>query len=365
LLSPAARAGSRVARYPPGALVVREGDAGGSAFILLGGRCEVTVHGHRLNVISPGELFGEIACLEGGTRTATVRADVECDVLELDGPTLRAALADSPAMLDRLLRALARRLRDISGREVAVRDEQHQLRRVLETLQPSLSRFADHSALAVEVRWEPLSVTSGDYYDVLELRPDCYLFALGDVMGHGAATTPILGMVRGQLHEAAAPGRHPHTLLAHLHRHMQRHGHPDVFMTLALLQLDLASRTAEYALAGPPSPLLWRDGQSRPIARQFGWTLGYPFGTQPFWSETLALAPGDVLLFYTDGLSDAARGPDPDKDALGTDGLCRLLTDVCGERTAGIADAIVDRVQQYRGAWPAEDDATAMAVRLR
>ncbi len=125
------------------------------------------------------------------------------------------------------------------------------------------------------------------------------------------------------------PGRT--RLLAHLHRHMQRHGHPDVFMTLMLLLLDVESSTAEFAVAGPPSPLLCRGGRSSPLTADFGWTLGYPFGGVPFHSENLALLSGDVLLFYTDGLSDAARGPDPERDSLGVDGLGTILADVCAD----------------------------------
>ena len=285
LLSSPVRAASRTRRFATGEVIVHEGEPGSSAFILLSGRCDVTVHGDILNVVGPGEFFGEIACLEGGTRTATVRAAAECDALELDGAALRAELGQSPALLEKFLRVIAHRVRDISRRETTVRDEQRELRRVLESLHPSLDRFRNHASLAVEVRWEPLSFASGDYYDVLELAPTRFLFALGDVMGHGAPTAPIVGLIRGQLHESATPNSRPHALLAHLHRHMQRHGHPDVFMTLMLLLLDVESSTAEFAVAGPPSPLLCRGGRSSPLTADFGWTLGYPFGGVPFRSE--------------------------------------------------------------------------------
>jgi serine phosphatase RsbU (regulator of sigma subunit) len=365
LLGSPLRAASRTRRYDSGEVIVREGDPGSNAFILLSGRCDVTVHGDTLNVIGPGEFFGEIACLEGGTRTATVRAAAECDVLELEGAVLRAELGRDPALLEKFLRAIAHRVRDISRRETTFRDEQRGLRRVLESLQPSLDRFRDHPSLAVEVRWQPLHFASGDYYDVLELAPGRFLFALGDVMGHGAPTTPIVGMIRSQLHESATADRPPHELLAHLHRHMQRHGHPDVFMTLTVLLLDLASSTAEFALAGPPSPLLCRGGRSVPLSADFGWTLGYPFGGVPFRTQSLCLSPGDVLLFYTDGLSDAARGPDPERERLGAEGLAGVLSDVCASGATGIADRVFEAVERYRAGWPVEDDATALVARMR
>ena len=82
--------------FPPGDTIVREGEPGSSAFILLSGSCDVTVHGDVLGVVSPGELFGDIACLEGGTRTATIRATSTSDVLEIAGDALRVELRRSP-----------------------------------------------------------------------------------------------------------------------------------------------------------------------------------------------------------------------------------------------------------------------------
>jgi serine phosphatase RsbU (regulator of sigma subunit) len=365
LLSPSVRARSRIRRYAPGQVIVREGDTGCHAFILLSGLCEVTVHGETLNRIGPGELFGEIACLEIGTRTATVRAAVDSDVLELPAEALRSELRRSPALLEKCLRTIAHRVRDISRRETTVRDEQRELRKVLENLQPSLDRFKNHPLLSVEVRWQPLTFASGDYYDVLEVSRDRFVFALGDVMGHGAPTTPTIGMIRGQLHEAATEENRPHELLAHLHRHMLRHGPPNVFMTLTLLTLDLNSLSAEFAVAGPPCPLLYRNGCCTPLTTQFGWTLGYPFGGISFQSESIPLAHGDTLFFYTDGLSDAARGPDLEHDTLGAEGLATILTNACAAGGAGIADAVCAGVEQYRAGWPVEDDATAFVVSVR
>jgi serine phosphatase RsbU (regulator of sigma subunit) len=365
LLSSSVRARSRIRRYAPGEVIVREGDTGCHAFILLSGLCEVTVHGETLNRIGPGELFGEIACLEMGTRTATVRAAVDSDVLELPAEALRSELRQSPALLEKCLRTIAHRVRDISRRETTVRDEQRELRKVLEKLHPSLDRFKNSSRLSVEVRWQPLTFASGDYYDVLEPSHDRFVFALGDVMGHGAPTTPIIGMIRGQLHEAVTEDSRPHELLAHLHRHMLRHGPPNVFMTLTLLTLDLNSLSAEFAVAGPPCPLLYRDGCCTPLTTQFGWTLGYPFGGSSFQSESMPVARGDTVFFYTDGLSDAARGPDPEHDTLGAGGLATILTNACATSGAGIADAVCAGVEQYRAGWPVEDDATAFVVSVR
>ena len=364
LLSSAVRASSHVRQFPAGDVILREGEAGADAFILLSGRCEVLVHGELLGVVGPGELFGELACLGGGTRAATVRAAVDSTVLVLAGDAVRAELLRSPALLDRFLGAMAQRVRDISRREATVRDEQRELRKMLESMQPSLEPFRNHPVLSVDVRWQPFSFGSGDYYDVLELSPRRLLFALGDVMGHGVPTTPIVGMMRGQLHACANVDSRPHELMEHLHRHLQRHGPPNVFMTLTLLAMDLDSLTAEIAVAGPPAPFLWRSGRATTLGGQVGWTLGYPFGDS-FQGESISIAKGDILFFFTDGVSDASCGPDPDKDALGVDGLARIFSETCAVDTTRVAEHVWAGVESFRAGRPAEDDATALIVRVR
>jgi serine phosphatase RsbU (regulator of sigma subunit) len=365
LLGQSVRAHAWCQRFQPGDVIVREGEAGSSAFILLSGSCEVTVQDDVLGVVSPGDLFGDIACLEGGTRTATIRATSPSDVLEIAGHALRVELRRSPALLDRFLRLVAQRVRDISRRETAVRSEHHDLRRVLQDLQPKLDRFKTIPYLSMEVRCEPLSFASGDYYDVLELSSNRVLFAIGDVMGHGASTTPIYAMVRSQLHEFASAKRRPHELLAHIHQHLRQHGHPNVFMTLTLLMLDVDSRTADFAVGGPPCPLVYSGGSCRPLTHRLGWTLGYPFEGIAFESETMPLTQGDTFLFYTDGLSDVARGPDREREVLGVAGLSAIFSDLCATNSNGIADGVFDGVQGFRGSWPVEDDATALIVRVR
>ena len=134
LLSPPVRERCRIRRFAPGDVVVHEGEAGGSAFILVSGHCEVTVHGETLNLIHPGELFGEIACLEAGTRTATVRAAVESD-----GSGARGGRAPIRAP------AIARDAREVPSGDCAPRSRHF----------PPRDHDAGRAARAAEIAREP------------------------------------------------------------------------------------------------------------------------------------------------------------------------------------------------------------------
>ena len=218
-----------------------------------------------------------------------------------------------------MLRVLAHRVRDISQRETAVRDEHRRLRRVLEGLQPSsttsrptrisLWKF-DGSRLVSR----PVTTTT-----CWNSRRTASCSPSGR-HGPGAPTRKSTGWSGASSTNPPQRSR-PHELLAHLHQHMRRHGHPNVFMTLTLMILDVESLTADFAVGGPPCPLVYRHGSCGPFTDCFDWTLGYPFEGIAFHSETMSVMHGDTFLFYTDGLSEAVRGPDPERDTLGVDRL--------------------------------------------
>jgi ABC-type bacteriocin/lantibiotic exporter with double-glycine peptidase domain len=91
--------------YPFGATLVRQGESADAFFVVIAGRARVLKTGDdgsevALNMLGPGDSFGEAGLLVGGTRTATVRASSEVQALRLDGAVFRALMASNPAMRD-------------------------------------------------------------------------------------------------------------------------------------------------------------------------------------------------------------------------------------------------------------------------
>ncbi len=96
--------------FPAGETIVREGEQGDHAFIIETGRCEVTIEGRRVREMGPGEVFGEMAILRSGSRTATVRALEPTTVRRIAGEVVRTELDGMKPWMGALLRALAARL---------------------------------------------------------------------------------------------------------------------------------------------------------------------------------------------------------------------------------------------------------------
>ncbi|MDQ1446616.1 MAG: hypothetical protein QOI20_3080 [Acidimicrobiaceae bacterium] len=108
-------------QFPAGSVICREDEPGNSMFIIEHGSAVVTVAGERVRRLRAGDVIGEIAVLTGEPRSATVRAVLPTDVIELHRDALSAVLAQTPQLLANLTRVLSRRLATAHDQQVASR----------------------------------------------------------------------------------------------------------------------------------------------------------------------------------------------------------------------------------------------------
>jgi len=96
---------------PAGKVFLREGEFGRELYVVLGGEALVTRTGTRLSTMGPGDFFGELAFLDGSTRTATVAARTDMRVMVLGPREFDGIVEREPAIAKRLLETMARRIR--------------------------------------------------------------------------------------------------------------------------------------------------------------------------------------------------------------------------------------------------------------
>jgi len=126
--------------FPAGAVICQEGESGDATYVIVQGRVEMVKRlddesERHLHDSGPGELFGEMALLQEGTRTATVRAVEPTQVLRIGQEPFLAVLGRSPALAMRILVRLTRRLRDADQQSIA------ELRQANEELTQALRRL--------------------------------------------------------------------------------------------------------------------------------------------------------------------------------------------------------------------------------
>ncbi len=143
------RALARAQRYAARQTIVSQGDESADLFLIIDGRLRVSscnANGDEvvLSIMGPGEVFGEMALLDGAPRSATVSTLDACQLLVIEAGAFHSLLRQMPTLAQSLMKVMARRIRDLTDRtqDVALLDVESHLAKVLLAL---ASRFGDHS----------------------------------------------------------------------------------------------------------------------------------------------------------------------------------------------------------------------------
>jgi PAS domain S-box-containing protein len=219
---------------------------------------------------------------------------------------------------------------------------------------------------------EQLAEVGGDFYDVFPVDEDAGQWAvvIGDVAGRGVDAAGVTGLARHTL-RAVAGDLAPAAALRRLNEVLRAAAETDRFATVALLRLDLPADegspdgtpssdvTGSFSSAGHCLPLLLREGGELEVLEAPGTLLGV-LDTVRLSETRVRLAPGDLLLLYTDGVVEA-RGLD---GLFGEERLAELVADCAGWPADAVVERIVDAVARYRTS-AAADDMAVLALRVR
>jgi CRP-like cAMP-binding protein len=104
-----------IVRHWGDAVVMREGQTGAFMYVVKGGRVAITIQGRIVEIVAPGGTFGEMALVDQSPRTATAIAATECELLQVDRPSLLTVVREQPAFALAMLRAVTERLRHMTG----------------------------------------------------------------------------------------------------------------------------------------------------------------------------------------------------------------------------------------------------------
>lgn len=176
------------------------------------------------------------------------------------------------------------------------------------TLQRSLlpPNLPEIPGVAVAARFRPAGAgdeVGGDFYDIFEMGRERWGIAVGDVCGKGAAAATVTALARYTLRATAIHEHDPTGILGVLNQALLRHGPDQRFCTLAFAVFEPGQGRLQIASGGHPQPLLLRDGQVEALGSS-GTILGI-MEDPPLTTSEVTLEPGDKVVFYTDGVTDA------------------------------------------------------------
>jgi sigma-B regulation protein RsbU (phosphoserine phosphatase) len=247
-------------------------------------------------------------------------------------------------------------------REERLRQELALAREIQQGFLPA--EFGDFSREGFELfaAVHPAREVSGDLYDFTRLNDGRLSFFIGDVSGKGMPAALFMVAVRTLGRHLASTGGSPAATLARLNDALAADNPSGMFVTLVHGQYQPASGEVLLASAGHPLPLVrTAEGQVSESADRPGRLLGYEGMDLHLDDLRFRLGPGDLMLFYTDGVTEARR---PGGPLFGLERLRQVVGTLDGSLPLPVcADRVLAAVQQFSSGGELQDDLTLLLLR--
>ena len=266
--------------------------------------------------------------------------------------------------LERLL-AVAKEKERLQAEIEIARQVQEQLYPKTEPVMPSLS---------VTGLCHPARMVSGDYFDYITLPEDRLAIAIGDVAGKGISAALLMAAIQSALRmelrtstepaptETPVNGSRVSTgqLVSDLNRQLYATTSPEKYATFCLALYDAATNGVTYTNAGHPPPILVRHGETAKFDVN-GIVVG-AFSFAKYGESKVQLNPGDLLVFYTDGVTEPENEYG---EAFGEDRLVELVEKNINLEDRKIIEIVMESVRQWTGTPELFDDMTIVLARQR
>lgn len=224
-------------------------------------------------------------------------------------------------------------------------------------------RVPDIPGLELAAFSRPAQIVGGDYFDFFHFNDGTPGLVVGDVAGHGMSASLLMASLQASLRTLAPDYDSPAEVMRRLNLLFCHNIHLTKFVTLFLARFEPQTRRLTYSNAGHNPPLLFR---ARPNGHE---PLTYlnPTGAAiglieefEFDEESVTLAPGDITLLYTDGVTEAVN---PHQEEFGQNRLADLLQERSDWPAQELVRAVRQRLQEFTQSQPLTDDTTIVAAR--
>ncbi len=216
-------------------------------------------------------------------------------------------------------------------------------------------------SLEVDAFVKPSKRIGGDFFEVVSLGEDEAVVSLGDVSGKGPQAALLAALARTAFHAAVREHDDPARILSTMNEMLlPALERVQAFITVAVARLESNPLALAYASAGHVEPVLWHEGEER---LELLPATGLPLGVAPeaaYDSVKVELAPGSVVVLYSDGVTEAE---DPDGKVLGLQGLSDMIH-ACHSATATAqVEMIIAGLDVHCRGLALKDDVAILLVR--
>lgn len=211
----------------------------------------------------------------------------------------------------------------------------------------------------------PAAIIGGDFFDFYRFGDGGHGLVIGDAVGHGISASLLITNLQASLRILVPDYDTPAEVVERLNRLFYHNIRLTNFVTLFLAHFDPDTYTLTYSSAGHNPALRFRphaNGEERfrwlqPTGAAIGLVDEFRFGT-----ATVTLATGDVLLLYTDGVTEAINSH---KEEFGADRLAAIVGQSLDSSAQELVHAVREKLQHYSEDQPLADDITIVALKIR
>lgn len=371
----------RVRDLDPGDVLLELGQSNRHLYLLLSGRLQVNLNGV-VNLdsadsplgfsIEPGESIGEMSIIDGKPTSAHVGAAEPSRVVAIHEDIFWSKIATIPGAVRNLMRMLVERMRkrndftlQMLEKELRYKHMQNELNAAREIqlgmLPTQYPLFPRHPSIDVYAHMNAAKTVGGDFFDAFPLDERRVCLAIGDVSGKGMpaalSMVRILTLLRVELMKGGSLGES----LARLNKILCETNTGQMFVSIFVGVMDAATGELAYVNAGhnPPLASIRRQPFER-IKMPSGLIAGV-IEDSAYEVEHLTLGPGDLLVMYTDGVTEARNEA---KEFYTLQRLMDFLSALERKGATDVVDAVRTEVDKFIGVAAQADDMTIMALKF-
>lgn len=401
----------QVISLAPGERLFEQNETGDAAYLILEGTLDIEVATETgpsiVAKVGAGELVGEIAAFSDRKRNAAVLSLAGAQLLRIGREAIFDLMQSDPSCAMNVIAELGGRL-DRSNNSVAVMSQaaqalakgefepgmlsalrhgadrfshfanvfesmakeittKHLFQQEMSTaeviqrsfLPKSISAGARARQFEVAADMKPAKQVGGDFFDYFMVDDKTLGLAVGDVSGKGIPAAIFMSVTRTVLKTIARRGHSAGEVVAELNDLLAEDNSESMFVTLCYARLDLETGWLDYANAAHEEAYILRaDGTPEQIGPE-GPAVGL-FEGMPYGDGERQLAPGDTIVFGTDGITEAfGQG----NEMYGTERFMTLMTHLAGTAVKDTVGGIMSDVLKFATGVPQSDDITCLAAR--
>jgi serine phosphatase RsbU (regulator of sigma subunit) len=349
--------------FQAGQMIFSEGEAGCELFIILEGIVVITIQGREVNKLGLGEVFGEMTLVDDEPRSASAKAVTDCSLAPLDRERFTSMVKQWPDFAIHIMSVTSSRLRRFMEEELKRQrlEEEMKIGRQMQiNLLPDQCPTIEGWDLAATYR--PAREVGGDLYDFI-IQDDVakqFQFVIADVTGKGVPAALFMASARTAFRAESQNGRTPGEILSRTNQLIFRDVKSPLFLSAFFAILDTQTGQVSFANGGHEPPF-WYQHKSDTLVRVpgAGMLLGAFEGVR-YEEQQIELEPGDFLVFFTDGVTEARNKLG---EFYGEDLLGNVINSFEGGSAFTLLHLILRDIASFVGDTPAADDLTLVVIR--